>query len=105
MTGLPFVYAFWAGRPDALDADDVAALQQARDAGVARRRRGRRAPTFRTTPAQQAVGARYLRDNIQYYLGADERAGLELFYRYAAEARASVAVRRATLRFLRHAER
>jgi len=31
------------------------------------------------------LGARYLRDNIKYYLGADERAGLDLFYRYAAE--------------------
>ena len=34
----------------------------------------------------QAIGARYLRDNIKYGLGADERAGLELFYQYAAEA-------------------
>ena len=36
-------------------------------------------------PRQQAIGARYLRDNIRYELGADERAGLELFFRYAAE--------------------
>ena len=34
MTGLPFVYAFWAGRPDALTADDVRRLQDARDAGA-----------------------------------------------------------------------
>ena len=26
------------------------------------------------------MGARYLRDNIKYSLGAQERAGLELFY-------------------------
>ena len=37
-------------------------------------------------PRHQAIGARYLRDNIKYELGADERAGLELFYQYAAEA-------------------
>ena len=33
---MPFVYAFWAGRPEALTPDDVLALQQARDAGVER---------------------------------------------------------------------
>ena len=36
---------------------------------------------------RQDISDRYLRDNIKYYLGPDERAGLELFYRYAAEAR------------------
>jgi len=33
MTGLSFVYAFWAGRPDALNAIDVEALQRARMPG------------------------------------------------------------------------
>ena len=33
MTGLPFVYAFWAGAPDVLTSDDVRRLQQARDDG------------------------------------------------------------------------
>jgi chorismate dehydratase len=85
MTGLPFVWAFWAGRPDALMADDVHALQQARDAGLAASE-----PIahqyLADRPERQAAGARYLRDNIKYYLGPDERAGLELFYRYAADA-------------------
>jgi predicted solute-binding protein len=85
MTGLPFVWAFWAGRPDALMADDVHALQQARDAGIAASE-----PIahqyLADRPERQAAGARYLRDNIKYYLGPDERAGLELFYRYAADA-------------------
>ena len=31
------------------------------------------------------IGMRYLRDNIKYRLGDEERAGLELFYRYASE--------------------
>ena len=84
MTGLPFVYAFWAGRPDALTQEDVAALQRARDEGVSRVAEIA-AGCFRD-PRQQAIGARYLRDNIKYDLGDDERAGLELFYRYAAEA-------------------
>jgi chorismate dehydratase len=84
MTGLPFVYAFWAGRPDALTADDVAALQQARDEGIGRV--AEIAAGCFSDPRRQAIGARYLRDNIKYDLGGDELAGLELFYRYAAEA-------------------
>jgi chorismate dehydratase len=85
MTGLPFVYAFWAGRPGALDAADVAALQRARDAGVTQPDLIAR-EYFADSRERQAIGARYLRDNIKYYLRAAERAGLELFYQYAAEA-------------------
>jgi chorismate dehydratase len=85
MTGLPFVYAFWAGRPGALDAADVDALQKARDAGVQQPDAIAR-EYFPDAPDHQAAGARYLRDNIKYYLGDEERAGLEAFYRYAAEA-------------------
>ena len=83
MTGLPFVYAFWAGRADALTHDDVGVLQRARDAGVGQLEQVAR--DYFTDPALQAVGARYLRENIKYYLGDEERAGLETFYRYAAE--------------------
>jgi chorismate dehydratase len=85
MTGLPFVWAFWAGRPDALNDDDVRELVCARDAGVACSDAIAR-EYFPDSPARQAVGAAYLRDNIKYHLGADERAALELFYRYAVEA-------------------
>ena len=98
MTGLPFVYAFWAGRPGVLAAEDVAALQQARDAGAAEPERIARAyfanaanfarpsASFVVPSRAPALGARYLRDNIKYHLGGSERAGLETFYRYAAEA-------------------
>ena len=85
MTGLPFVYAFWAGRPGVLTGQDVAVLQQARDAGVAQPERIARA-YFANAPEHHALGAQYLRDNIKYHLGDAERAGLETFYRYAAEA-------------------
>lgn len=85
MTGLPFVWAFWAGRPDAVCADDVRALQQARDEGV--QRPGELARSYLAdTPERQPAGARYLQDNIKYYLGEDERTALETFYRYAVEA-------------------
>ena len=83
MTGLPFVYAFWAGRPGPLTADDVARLRRARDEGIDHV--AEVAAAYSDDPRQQAIGARYLRDNIKYDLGPDERAGLELFYQYAAE--------------------
>ena len=85
LTGLPFVYAFWAGRPNALGLDDVAVLQRARDEGVTQSDAIARR-YFPDSIARQAAGAAYLRDNIKYYLGDEERAGLEAFYRYAVEA-------------------
>jgi len=84
MTGLPFVWAFWAGRPDALDDDDVQALLRARDAGVTYSDAIAH-EYFPDSPARQAAGAAYLRDNIKYHLGDEERDGLERFYRYALE--------------------
>ena len=84
MTGLPFVWAFWAGPAGVLCPEDVSALQEARQAGVQQSDAiGRE--YFRDAPQHRDLGARYLRDNIKYYLGAEERAGLDLFYRYAAE--------------------
>ena len=85
MTGLPFVWAFWAGPAGVVTAEDVRALQAARDAGVDHSDDVAR-EYFRDAPQHQNLGARYLRDNIKYHLGADECAGVELFYRYAAEA-------------------
>ncbi len=85
MTGLPFVYAFWAGRADALTAADVEALQRARDEGVAIPEQLAR-EFLRDEPVErQELGGRYLRHNIRYHLGEDERAGLDAFFRYAAE--------------------
>jgi chorismate dehydratase len=83
LTGLPFVYAFWAGWPDALGAGEVGAIQAARDAGVADPASVVR--EYFSDPALHDVGERYLRENIKYHLGEPELAGLELFYRYASE--------------------
>jgi chorismate dehydratase len=82
-TGLPFVYAFWAGRPDALSGEEVGAVQAARDAGVAGS--DGVAKEYFSDPSLQSIGMRYLRDNIKYHLGEEELAGLDAFYRYAAE--------------------
>jgi chorismate dehydratase len=84
MTGLPFVYACWTGWPGVLPSDAVAALQRARDEGVAQSD-AVAAAYYPDDTHRQAVARRYLRDNIRYFLGREEREGLETFYRYAAE--------------------
>jgi len=83
-TGLPFVYAFWAGWPDAVTPADAEALQRARDEGIEHVDDISR-ESFPDDPMRQAVSRRYLRDNIQYFLGVEEFQGLTAFYRYAAE--------------------
>ncbi len=83
-TGLPFVYAFWAGRVGVLSEEVVRALQAVRAAGAASPG-AVAAEFFAGDQARRAVGEQYLRDNIKYRLGPEERAGLERFYQYAAE--------------------
>jgi chorismate dehydratase len=84
MTGMPFVYAFWAGTPDVVAPADVRVLQAARDEGrlasddVA-------AQYFAGDPAKQELGASYLRDCIRYAVGEAEGAALERFFALAAE--------------------
>lgn len=84
-TGLPFVYAFWAGRCGVVGPDEVQALVRTRDASLARTRDIAES-YYPGDAARQDVADRYLRGNIRYSLGPDERAGLERFYQYAAEA-------------------
>lgn len=77
LTDLPFVWAFWAGRPAVVTAPVVEALTRARDEGVAAS--DEIADTY-CGPARAAQGRTYLRENIQYVLGAGEEAGLRRFY-------------------------
>jgi chorismate dehydratase len=83
-TGLPFVYAVWAGWTGAMTPDAVRLLQRARDEGVAASDEVARA-YYPDDPGREAVARRYLRDNIHYVLGDEELDGLRTFYRYAAE--------------------
>jgi chorismate dehydratase len=84
ITALPFVYAFWAGRPGAVGPEQVALLQ-------ASLRRGLGAlPEIAS--AYNGLGAgryllseSYLRENIVYELGERERLGLAEFYRRTRE--------------------
>jgi chorismate dehydratase len=84
MTGLPFVYAFWAGRPGIAGPAEIAALQRARDAGLDRTAAiGRQ--SFPDSPEKAVRADLYLRENVKYALGEAETAGLRRFYELAAE--------------------
>jgi chorismate dehydratase len=84
MTGLPFVYAMWVGRPGAATAEQCRQLQQARERGV----------THLADIARDVGGGdrdleqrsfHYLRDNLKFSLGDREAAGLRRFHELAAE--------------------
>jgi chorismate dehydratase len=82
LTGLPFVYAFWAGPEGAMDRAGVARLQEALASGLASLAEiaGRQA---QGDAARAATYEAYLRESISYRLGEPERAGLLEFYRRA----------------------
>ena len=82
LTGLPFVYAFWAGRPGILEPEDIVRLQDSLLAGL------RALPAIASQynghgAGRSAENEAYLRSNIAYGLGAQEVAGLREFYRRA----------------------
>ncbi len=81
-TGLPFVFAFWAGRPGVVTPAGVARLQAALAAGLGA------LPAIASSynglgASRAAVNEAYLRDNIVFTLGEAEAAGLREFYRRA----------------------
>ena len=84
MTGLPFVWAFWAGRPGVLPLEASQALTEARDSGVAA---SDQIAAEYCGPALAALGGAYLRENIEYGLGGQEMAGLRRFYELASRHR------------------
>ncbi len=79
LTGLPFVYAFWAGKDGSLTPGEVERLIESKEQGVialdeiAELHAGNRSrPT--------SFYASYLKDNLTYDLGDRERSGLMAFY-------------------------
>ena len=89
-TGLPWVSAFWAVRPEAMKesglsaADITADFQRSRDHGLAHIDDlvAEWTPRIALPPAMIRD---YLTQNIHYTLDDACLAGLDLFYRYAAE--------------------
>jgi chorismate dehydratase len=83
-TGLPFVYAFWFGPPGRLTPDDGARLVAACQDGVAHADQVA-AQHFPGDAGRAAIGARYLRDNVDFGFAEREQAGLTRFFREAAD--------------------
>jgi chorismate dehydratase len=87
MTGLPFVFAVWALRAEAaagLSARQLGRFRESLHHGLERLEEiARRHGTRLGMSPEDALA--YLRENIRYGLGEEERAGLELFLRLAAE--------------------
>jgi predicted solute-binding protein len=82
MTGLPFVYAFWAGRPGAATAEQVGMLQDSLRGGL------QALPSIAAAynglgAGRAALSEAYLRERIVYTLGEPETEGLLEFYRRA----------------------
>jgi chorismate dehydratase len=84
-TGLPFVYAFWAGYEDARLSKFRKDFEDSRDYGLAHVDdiAAEYGPKF-DMDASTVKG--YLTENINYSLDEDNRKGLRLFYKLAREA-------------------
>jgi chorismate dehydratase len=83
MTGLPFVWAFWAGREGAVDAGVVALLQQAAETGM--RHSDDVADAYvQGTPGRQSTARDYLRRNLMFEFTPRALEGLQAYYREAA---------------------
>jgi len=85
LAGLPFVYAVWAGRPGAVDAEAVASLQKSLDDGLGARPLIARAHA-EAHGGDPAVYESYLSQNIRYRLGAEELSGMAAFFSRARAA-------------------
>jgi chorismate dehydratase len=85
-TGLPFVYAFWAGPAGATSPAQVARLREALADGLANL--ARIASGYDGHGAgRAALNEAYLRANIHYAFGPEEQAGVREFYRRAHDLR------------------
>jgi chorismate dehydratase len=82
VTGLPFVYAFWAGPAGVVTPAGVARLRAALAQGKAAFPEIAR-ECAEGSPERAVVYESYLRDNVVYRLGHEEIAGLREFYRRA----------------------
>ena len=83
MTGLPFVWAFWAGRPDAVGPSTVQLLQTAAENGKAHSDEIA-AAYCAGAPARVPIAQRYLRENLAFRLTPRALQGLRTFYGEAA---------------------
>src|SRR2546425_672323 len=84
LTGLPFVFAFWAGRDGFKDAGIVDALKASRDFGVANIPTIAERYSERLQIKKEFIQA-YLEKNVHYYMDQSCLEALQLFYEKAAK--------------------
>jgi cyclic dehypoxanthinyl futalosine synthase len=94
-TGLPFVFAAWFARPDAVDAEHEDIFRIAKQKGLSRVDAIAAEHGARSGLDPASLRA-YLTESIRYDLGDEEMLGLERFWAEAASARL---LPRATARF------
>ncbi len=91
LTGLPFVFAFWAVRLSALDdvprqTDLPCIFRESRDHGLEPQHTAQLAREWAPRVGLTEAEVRsYLSDNIHYYLDRGALDGLDLFFSYATE--------------------
>ena len=84
LTSLPFVFAFWTCRPEALTPLHLQAIRDARESGVAALDAIAGAH-YPQNEALAAAGGAYLRQSVQYRFDEDCFASLQRFYAYASK--------------------
>ncbi len=84
-TSLPFVFAAWCGRPDAVSREAEAVLLEARDRGLADRTRIADDYAAKNGLPGDSVRA-YLETAIRYELGDEERRGIARFFEEGSKA-------------------
>ncbi len=85
MTRLPCVLAIWVARREAATPEVVADFLASKEYGMARIAEIAEGAALKLDLPIQAL-ERYLRENIDFSLDEENRAGLELYFRYCAEA-------------------
>jgi chorismate dehydratase len=93
LTGLPFIFAFWAVRSGFSDRTVVDALNKSRDFGVANIKAISEIYSKQLDMKEESI-RQYLETNIHYSMDHASVEGLELFYEKAAHAGAISSVRR-----------
>ena len=85
MTGLPFVWSFWAGRAGCIDTNHIDALRTARDSGIQHLDQIAEDHASAEDDDSLAIAKKYLHDNVSYTLDDHARAGMKKFFSAAAD--------------------
>ena len=82
MTGLPFVFAFWAGLGSGIEEQDIASIRESYRLGA--QNINQICEAFaKDQPYNAQFYADYLNQNISFRFSDEEQEGLMEFYRYA----------------------